>query len=67
MNDTDQIHERLNQFYLGLQEDSWIVRLARDPLRPPKDGRVRLNPVLVFTAGIMILAWATFIFFSLGV
>lgn len=64
----DRIDERLIEFYSGLEEDSWLVRLLRDPLRPPgTDGRVRLNPVVVCIAVLMILGIGTFILFSVGV
>jgi hypothetical protein len=68
ISDTAQVYERLQEFYVGLEEESWTLRLARDPLRPPtKDGRIELNPVFICTGVIAILTWTTFIFFSFGV
>lgn len=43
-----------------------VVRWIEDPLKPKtKYGKLRVNPILVLLAGMLLLATATCVFFSL--
>lgn len=43
-----------------------VVRWIEDPLKPKtKDGKLRINPVLVLLAAMALLAAGTCVFFSL--
>ena len=44
-----------------------LLRLIEDPLRPrDENGRLRLNPILVLLAVVLVLTTGTFLFFSFG-
>lgn len=67
MNEIEKIRSRLMEFYRSLDEEPLILRLARDPLRPPKNGRPRANPVFVCLGVITALTIGIFLLFSFGV
>ena len=44
-----------------------LLRQIEDPLKPrTENGRIRLNPILLLLALILVLAAVTFLFFSVG-
>ena len=44
-----------------------LLRQIEDPLRPrDENGGLRLNPILLLLALILVLAASTFLFFSFG-
>ena len=66
----DRMRERLKSFHAQDPEASLFASLLRqieDPLKPrTENGRIRLNPILVLLALILMLAAVTFLFFSVG-
>ena len=66
----DRMCERLEEFHVQDPEARLFASLLRqieDPLRPrTENGRLRLNPILLLLALILMLAASTFLFFSFG-
>ena len=66
----DRMRERLMEFHAHDPEARLFASLLRqieDPLRPrDENGRLRLNPILLLLALILVLAAGTFLFFSFG-
>ena len=66
----DRMRERLREFHMQDPEERLFASLLRqieDPLKPrTENGRVRLNPILLLLALILVLAAVTFLFFSVG-
>ena len=67
---TEQMRERLRQFYAQDIEEGLIAKLLRrveDPLKPrTENGGFRLNPILLLLAAILALAAGTFLSFGFG-
>ncbi len=65
-----RMRERLMEFHAHEPEARLFASLLRqieDPLRPrDENGRLRLNPILLLLAVILVLATGTFLFFSFG-
>jgi hypothetical protein len=66
----DRMREHLREFHVQDPEARLFTSLLRqieDPLRPrDENGRLRLNPILLLLALILVLAAGTFLFFSFG-
>lgn len=66
----DRMRERLKSFHAQDPEASLFASLLRqieDPLKPrDENGDLRLNPILLLLALILVLAASTFLFFSFG-
>jgi hypothetical protein len=64
------MRERLKSFHAQDPEASLFASLLRqieDPLKPrDENGDLRLNPILLLLALILVLAASTFLFFSFG-
>ncbi len=61
--------ERLRELHAmdGAERIGWrMLRWIEDPLTPKTaDGRLRINPILILPALLVLLAAGTFLFFSL--
>lgn len=61
---------RLSGFLRAHPEESisgHLVKVVQDPLKPvTKNGRLRVNPLLLILTTIMVFAVAFFLFFSFG-
>ncbi len=66
----DGMRERLMEYHAHDPEPRLFASLLRqieDPFRPrDENGRLRLNPILLLLALILVLAAGTFLFFSFG-
>jgi len=66
----DRMRERLEEFHMHDPEArlfSSLLRQIENSLRPrTEDGRLRLNPILLLLALILVLAAGTFLSFSFG-
>jgi hypothetical protein len=64
------VHARLGTFLQKHPEESLfgnLARLIQDPLNPlTRNGRLRINPLLVILIAILLVAFGLFIFFSFG-
>jgi len=64
-----EMEERVKSF-LGASEESlsrWVARTVQDPLKPlTREGRLRINPILLIMVAITLFAIGTFAFFSSG-
>jgi hypothetical protein len=64
------VHGRLGTFLQKHPEESLfgnLARLIQDPLNPlTRNGRLRINPLLVILIAIVLFAFGLFIFFSFG-
>lgn len=61
----ERLHE-LRSTDRGERIHDHVVRWIEDPLRPKtKDGKLRVNPILVLLGAMALLATVTCVFFSL--
>ncbi len=61
----DRLHE-LRAAHRGELIRDGVVRWIEDPLKPKtKDGKLRVNPILVLFLSLSLLATGTCVFFSL--
>jgi hypothetical protein len=69
-NNTGTVVARLRSFHAADQEERLMdafVRRIEDPLKPRTDkGSFRANPILLLLAAVAVVAWGTFLFFSLA-
>ena len=65
-----RMRERLIEFHAHDPEGRLFASLLwqiEDPLRPrDENGRLRLNPILLLLAVVLVLTTGTFLFFSFG-
>jgi hypothetical protein len=65
-----RMRERLMEFHAHDPEGLFFVSLLRqieDPLRPrDENGRLRLDPILLLLALVLVLTTGTFLLFSFG-
>jgi hypothetical protein len=66
----ETMRERLQSYFAQEREDTILASLqhwTEDPLKPrTENGRFRLNPILLFLAGLATFSAGAFLFFSLG-
>ena len=66
----ETMRERLQSYFAQEREDTIVASLqhwTEDPLKPrTENGGFRLNPILLFLAGLATFSAGAFLFFSLG-
>jgi hypothetical protein len=66
---TSALVDRLREFHRGEERERIRLSLLRwieNPLRPKtKEGQLRVNPILLLLAALVVLTASTFLFFSL--
>jgi hypothetical protein len=67
--DISAVVERLRSFHAANNAErlrDGLLRWIEDPLQPKtKEGKLRVNPILVLLAALVVLTASTFLFFSL--
>jgi len=66
--DISAVVERLRSFHANNAERlrDGLLPWIEDPLQPKtKEGKLRVNPILVLLAALVVLTASTFLFFSL--
>jgi antibiotic biosynthesis monooxygenase (ABM) superfamily enzyme len=67
--DISGVMERLRSFHAANNAERFqdgLLRWIEDPLKPQtKEGKHRVNPILVLLAALVVLTAGTFLFFSL--